>query len=132
MLGLLAVNLAYRSSNNIYASCSIRVHKELGPGFAEITYQRALAVELRYSGLEYEVEVPVDLTYRDQVIGQGRIDMLVNRQLVVELKAAAPNAELYRRQVAKYLKATGLTLGLVINFECATLVEGVARVIRTT
>lgn len=107
---------------------AIEVHRQLGPGFQEITYRRALEIELAENGILYESEVPVSLIYRDKSIGDGRIDILVDNRLVIELKAAEDNPKKYKRQVSVYLKATGLRLGLVINFEADRLVDGVARV----
>lgn len=107
---------------------AIEVHRRLGPGFQEITYRRALAIELDTMGLAFEVELPVTLEYRGKAIGEGRIDMLVEKKLVLELKAAESNPKKYRRQLTVYLKATGLRLGLVINFELDRLVDGIARV----
>lgn len=107
---------------------AIEVHRRLGPGFQEVTYRRALSIELEAIGLAFEVEVPVSLVYRGRPIGEGRIDILVEKQLVLELKAAEANPKKYNRQVAVYLKATGLRLGLVINFELDRLVDGIARV----
>lgn len=107
---------------------AIEVHRRLGPGFQEVTYRRALAIEFEAIGLAFEVEVPVSLVYRGKTIGEGRIDMLVEKQLVLELKAAEANPKKYNRQLTVYLKATGLRLGLVINFELDRLVDGIARV----
>ena len=107
---------------------SIEVHRELGAGFEERTYQRALAIELDACGIPYETEVPVQLMYKGHIIGDGRIDMLIHGKLIVELKAADPNPKRYRRQVAAYLKATGYELGLVINFEVDVLKDGISRV----
>ena len=107
---------------------AIEVHRRLGPGFQEITYRRALAIELDALGVAYAVEVPVALEYRGNAIGEGRIDMLIENKMVLELKAAEANPKKYKRQVTVYLKATGLRLGLVINFELDRLVDGVARV----
>ena len=110
---------------------AITVHQEFGAGFAEITYHRALCIELDHLGIQYQCEVPVELRYRDKSIGKGRIDFVIENQLVVELKAAEANPNQYKKQVVKYLKVTGLQLGLVINFETGRLVDGVARVALT-
>lgn len=107
---------------------AIEVHRRLGAGFQEITYQRALSIELEAIGLAFETEVPVSLVYRGSTIGEGRIDMVVEKQLVLELKAAEANPKKYTRQLTVYLKATGYRLGLVINFELDRLVDGIARV----
>lgn len=108
---------------------AIEVHRALGPGFAETTYHKAMMVELEDAGIHFEVEVPVQLTYKGRVIGEGRMDFLIENELVIELKAADGNPKRYRRQVVAYLKATGKKLGLVINFEYDKLADGIARVI---
>ncbi len=108
---------------------AIEVHRALGPGFQEITYHRALMIELDLCGITHKSELPVSLGYKGQVIGEGRIDLLIESRLVVELKAAESNPRTYSRQVASYLKATGLEIGLVINFHAAVLKDGIARVI---
>lgn len=108
---------------------AIEVHRTLGPGFQEITYQRALGIELEERGISFQSEVPVTLDYHGKSIGDGRVDMLVANELVIELKAAEDNPKKYRRQVSVYLKATNLRLGLVINFEADRLVDGIARVV---
>jgi GxxExxY protein len=110
---------------------AIAVHRALGPGFAESTYAKAMEVELSASGIDFVAEHPVQLRYREQVIATGRIDLLVASKLVVELKAVEESPRQYRRQVVAYLKATGLQLGLLINFGAGTLKEGVLRVIHT-
>jgi len=108
---------------------AIEVHRELGPGFQEITYQRALMIEFDLCGISYEAEVPVTLEYKGQPIGEGRIDLLIDKRLVLELKAAEANPRRFSRQVASYLKATRLSIGLVINFYADVLKDGIARVI---
>ncbi|MEO0965408.1 MAG: GxxExxY protein [Planctomycetota bacterium] len=110
---------------------AIQVHRELGPGFAEKTYHRALMIQLEEDGIEFASEVPVELTYHDRGIGDGRIDLLIDDRLVVELKAAEANPDKYRRQAVCYLKATGLQLALVMNFEADTIKQGLARVVNT-
>ena len=110
---------------------AISVHRELGPGFQEITYGRALAIELEHRGIAYEMEVPVTLTYREKSIGEGKIDFLIDRCLVIELKAVDGSAKAFHRQVVAYLKASKLELGLVINFNATILRDGITRVANT-
>lgn len=110
---------------------AIAVHRALGPGFIEPTYGRALAIELKHQGVAFDTEVPVELRYRDEVIGTGRMDFLVEDELVVELKATELPARQFRRQVAAYLKASDLKLGLLINFGADPLKDGIARIINT-
>ena len=110
---------------------AIEVHRHLGPGFAEQTYHRAMMVELGLRKISFTSEAPVQLTYKDEAIGEGRIDLVVEDQLIIELKAAEANARKYKRQVVAYLKATNRRLGLVINFEAEVLKQGLNRVIHT-
>ena len=70
---------------------AIEVHRALGPGFHEITYRRALEIELKLRQLRFEIEMPVALKYKNEDIGQGRIDLLIEGALVLELKAAEAN-----------------------------------------
>jgi len=120
---------------NALAECvigaAIAVHRELGPGFQEITYGRALAIELECLDIAYELEVPVTLTYRGRSIGEGRIDVIIEKRLVLELKATETSAKAFRRQVAAYLKAGHFDLGLVINFHATVLRDGIIRVANT-
>ena len=108
---------------------AIEVHRALGPGFQEITYRRALEIELRRREIRYDVEVPVMLLYKGEGIGQGRIDLLIENQLVLELQAAEANPKKYNKQAALYLSATDHRLALIINFEAGRLVDGIARVV---
>jgi len=114
-------------SDQIIAA-AIEVHRHLGPGFQESTYHRALCIELRRRQLVFEVEVPVSLEYKGESIGEGRVDVLVEQRVVVELKSAEGKPDKFRRQVVAYLKATSLPLGLIINFNASPLHKGVLRV----
>lgn len=110
---------------------AIEVHRQLGAGFAERTYHRAMAIELGDRGLRYLSECPVALEYKGRSVGEGRIDLLVEEALVVELKASDRAPRLYRRQVVAHLKATGKELGLVINLEADAVTDGLIRVVNT-
>jgi GxxExxY protein len=107
---------------------AIEVHRVLGPGFAEAVYEEALCVELADRGLPFVRQAGVAIVYKGQPVGHGRIDLLVDGQLVVELKVSA-NAPLHVAQVLSYLKATGLRLGLLLNFNVTTLRQGIQRVV---
>lgn len=95
--------------------CAVTVHKELGPYFMEITYQRALALELRAEGLDFARECWVDIYYKGQRVHKRRVDFLVE-DVLVELKAKAVLEDKDYIQTLAYLKATGYTTGLLINF----------------
>lgn len=108
---------------------AIEVHRHLGSGFQERTYERALSVELRLRGIAYQTQVMVNLDYKGENIGDGKIDLLVEGCLVVELKAVSELHDAHKNQVLAYLKATEFNLGLLINFHAPTIKDGLKRVI---
>jgi len=110
---------------------AIEVHRVLGPGFLEKSYQRALAIELRLRGIPYVIESPITLDYKGESIGEGRIDLLICGELVVELKTVDEIAPIHEAQALAYLKATGHQLALVINFNTVVLRDGIKRIIRS-
>jgi GxxExxY protein len=93
-----------------------RVYDTLGAGFLEAVYARALAVELRLGGLDVQVEVPLDVWYRGQHVGHYRADQVVERRLVLELKAARALHDGHCTQLVNCLKAARLASGVVLNF----------------
>ena len=109
--------------------CAIRVHRTLGPGFLESIYRKAMCVELKASGLSYEAERPVHVKYRGVEITGQRVDLIVEGQIVAELKAVVKLDEVHRAQLISYLRATGLRGGLLINFRVAVLRHGLRRVV---
>lgn len=108
---------------------AIAVHRALGPGYPESVYEEAMAIELAHQGLRYRRQHTVGVFYRDQRVGEGRLDFLVEDALVVELKAVERLAAVHRAQVLAYLKATGLALGLLLNFNEAVLKDGLERIV---
>ncbi|MDX5976698.1 GxxExxY protein [Vreelandella alkaliphila] len=92
------------------------VSKQLGPGFLESIYQRALAIELRSIGLEVETEKPVNIYYKQCLVGEHRLDVLVENRVILELKAQSQLPASAEPQLINYLRATGLQVGLLINF----------------
>ena len=91
-------------------------YNELGFGFLESVYRRALATELRARGLQIEEEAPVEAVYKGVVVGSFRVDLLVERRVVVEIKASALLAPTDRRQLLNYLRATRCEVGLLLHF----------------
>jgi GxxExxY protein len=108
---------------------AIEVHRHLGPGFLESTYQKALQVEFRLRDIPAAPQYPVGLTYKGEPVGDGFLDFLVAEGLVVELKAVDKLAPIHTAQVISYLKAIKLRLGLLINFNTPVLRDGIKRVI---
>ena len=108
---------------------AIEVHKHLGAGFKEKTYENALMIELRLQGISAERQLPVELDYKDESIGEGVIDILVEGTLVVELKAIDAIHDAHKNQVLAYLKAIDQPVGLLLNFHAPRMAEGVRRVV---
>lgn len=96
--------------------CMIEVHKRLGPGFLENVYHRAVEVEFRRQQIDFESEKEISLEYRGEKIGIHRLDLFVEKELVVELKTVDSLVKKHYAQVRSYLKAVGKPIGLLVNF----------------
>jgi len=108
---------------------AIEVHKQLGPGLLESVYEEALCCELRERGVNFEKQVVVPIIYKENVIGKCRLDLLVEGEVIIELKAVDRIEPLFEAQVLTYLKITGKRLGLLINFNSTVLKNGIKRII---
>lgn len=93
-----------------------RIHTNLGPGYSESVYHNALEVELRSVNMQYETERIIPIIYQDHVIGNLRADIIVEKSLVVELKAVRALTDDHVEQVRRYLHLTGIGQGLAVNF----------------
>jgi GxxExxY protein len=109
--------------------CAITVHRILGPGFKERIYERAFCLELEENGIEYECEKKINVPYKRWMIEGHRLDLIVEGLVIVELKVVPRVAEIHRLQVLSYLKATGLRLGYVMNFNAEVMKNGIKRVV---
>jgi GxxExxY protein len=110
---------------------AIEVHRHLGPGLPESSYRRALSHELTLRGVRHRCEVAVPVVYKGEHVGDGRIDLLAEELLVVELKAIEAVTKVHRAQALTYLRLLTLQLALVMNFNVVVLKEGLERVINT-
>jgi GxxExxY protein len=108
---------------------AIEVHRRLGPGLDEGMYQGAMEVELQLRGISFARQVDMPVEYKGVAIGTRRIDLVVGGRLIVELKSVEQLGPLHRAQLMTYLRITGLTLGLLINFNTIILKDGLKRVI---
>ena len=95
---------------------AFEVHSVLGYGFLESVYQRAMQVELLRNGLTAELEEPIKVRYKEVVVGDFAADVLVNKSVIVELKVAKQYCSEDEAQLLNELKATGIKVGLLINF----------------
>jgi GxxExxY protein len=109
---------------------AIEVHKALGPGLLESAYEACLAYELRSQGLKVETQKAVPVIYHQVRLDCGyRLDLLVEQVVIVEVKAVEALESVHQAQILSYLRLTGLSLGLLINFNSAVLTQGVRRVV---
>jgi GxxExxY protein len=110
--------------------CSFRVHTELGPGLLESTYEACLEYELSEMKLDVQRQLELSVNYKNIKIDEGyRIDLLVENQVIVELKSVESLQKIHKAQLITYLKLSGKKLGLLINFNQVTLKNGIQRVI---
>jgi GxxExxY protein len=121
---------ANRLSHTVIGA-AIEVHRFLGPGFLEAIYEEALCMELEERGIPFARQVTVSVSYKGRVIGEGRLDLLVGKLLIVELKPVEALAPMHSAQLISYLKATGYELGLLINFNIPILRDGIKRIEHT-
>jgi len=97
-------------------AAAVAVHRELGPGFLESVYETALCLELGSLGIPFERQKSIPIIYRDTVIGEHRLDILVEQKLILELKAIENVDKIHFSIVRSYLKATALQDALLLNF----------------
>ena len=92
------------------------VYNTLGYGFLEKVYEKAMVIELRDMGLHVEKQYPINVFYKGHEIGNYFADIVINHKVIIELKAATALAEEHEAQLLNYLKATGIEVGLLLNF----------------
>ncbi len=96
--------------------CIYEVYRELGAGFLEKVYENALDVELRKQGLKVEKQHSLSVSYKNNVVGEFVVDLLVEERIIIELKAVNKLLPLHEAQLLNYLKVTNMKLGLLVNF----------------
>jgi GxxExxY protein len=107
---------------------AIEVHRALGPGLLESIYEEALCFEFQLCQLRYQRQVEVEVRYKGHLIKGQRLDLLVEEEVIVELKSVANLPQVATAQILSYLKATGLRRGLLINFGVSRLIDGIKRI----
>jgi len=110
--------------------CAYKVHRFLGPGLLESTYEVCFEHELRNSGIEVLRQVVLPVVYDNVRLNAGyRIDLLVESEIIIEIKASDGIAPIHQAQIMTYLKLSGLKLGLLINFNVQDLKKGIKRIV---
>lgn len=113
--------LEHEDITHAIIGAAIQVHRVLGPGFVESVYHRALALELTARGIAFETKLKVEVWYGGEVVGRHELDLLVDRLIVVELKAVHAFDDAHFAVVRSYLRAVGVSHGLLLNFARTTL-----------
>ena len=116
--------------SNKIIGLAIEVHRHLGPGLLESVYQQCLAYELSKNGIDFVMEQPIPIKYKEINIDCGfRADIIVEKGIILELKAVEKRLPIHEAQLMTYLKITGIRLGLIINFNVRLLRQGIKRII---
>ncbi|RTQ48483.1 GxxExxY protein [Hymenobacter gummosus] len=109
---------------------AFKVHTALGPGLLESVYEVALTYELRQLGYAVQTQVPLPMVYAEQRMEVGfRLDLLVERKVIVEVKSVDALLDVHHKQLLTYLKLSGCKLGLLINFNVSRVKEGIVRIV---
>jgi len=106
----------FEKLSNTVIGAAIDVHKELGPGFLESIYEEALKIQLAEHGIQFESQKEVTVKFHGMEVGKQRMDLVIENQIILELKAVKELLDIHMAQLRSYLKATGLKVGLLINF----------------
>ena len=114
--------------SNRMIGCAIEVHRALGPGLLESAYEQCLAHELTVNGIDFKLQCPLPVRYKDVCLDCGyRIDVLVEGALIVELKSVDHIDRIHEAQLMTYMKLAEVKVGLLINFNVRRLREGIKR-----
>jgi len=108
--------LKHKELSEKIIAVAYKVHKGLGHGFLEKVYKNALAIELEKAGLNYAQEVPLRVSYQGRIVGEYFADIVVDNKIIIEIKALSQIQPVHETQLVNYLKATGINVGLLINF----------------
>ncbi len=125
------MDMQFDELSNRVIGCAIEVHRHLGPGLLESTCEQCLGRELSLAGIEFKLQWPVPVEYKGVRLDCGyRADVLVEDDLLVELKAVEHVLGIHHAQLLTYMKLAGIPVGLLINFNVPFLKDGLQRFVR--
>ena len=116
--------------SNKVIGCALNVHRELGPGLLESTYEQCLCSELSKAGIQFERQKELPVRYQEVQIDCGyRIDLLIEGALIIELKSVDKVERIHEAQLLTYMKLSNIEIGLLINFNSVLLRDGIRRMV---
>ena len=119
------MDMGFGELSNQVIGCAIEVHKHLGPGLLESTYQQCLAHELSLNDIEFKMEYPIPVEYKGVMLDCGyRMDLFIENELILELKSVNEINSIHEAQILTYMKLAKAKRGLLINFNVQLLKEG--------
>ena len=122
--------MEFEELSNRVIGLAIEVHRNLGPGLLESTYEQCLASELADAGIPFKIQVPLPVRYKEKQIDCGyRVDVLVNDALILELKSVDKLLPIHEAQLLTYMKLGDIKVGLLINFNVQLLRDGIKRMV---
>jgi GxxExxY protein len=114
----------------IVVDAALKIHKQFGAGLLESVYHKVLVIELENRGLSVESEVPMPVIFEGNLVDSGyRADIIIEKKVILELKAIQRNNFIHKKQLLSYLKLSNLKLGLLINFGLPLIKDGITRVV---
>ena len=120
--------MEFDNLSNRVIGCAIEVHRHLGPGLLESAYEQCLAHELNRNGINFQLQCPQPVQYKDIRLDCGyRVDIPVENELIVELKSVDEMKGIHQAQLLTYMKLSGVKIGLLINFNATILKDGIKR-----
>ena len=122
--------MKFDDRSNKVIGCALNVHRELGPGLLESTYEQCLCYELSKAGIQFERQKELPVRYQDVEIDCGyRIDLLIEGALIIELKSVDKLERIHEAQLLTYIKLSNIEIGLLINFNSVLLRDGIRRMV---
>ena len=116
--------------SNRVIGCAMDVHRVLGPGLLESTYEQCLAHELHLAGVLFRIQVPIPVEYKGIKLDCGyRVDLMIDDRMIVELKSVEKILPIHQAQLLTYMKLSGISIGLLMNFNVIRLKDGIKRMV---
>ena len=109
-------NIVHKELSYKIVGCAMEVHSKLGPGFLEKVYENALMVLFRKEGIAARQQTPIKVNFEGELVGEYYADILVDEKIILELKTTDKIVDIHRAQILHYLRATGIKLGMILNF----------------